>query len=174
MIKCPFCAEEIQGEAIKCKHCGEFLDGSARPRAAVGIASASEVTGFKPGELSLEEEALVKRYGLNASNYTPDKTGPQDGEEFYHYQERLRKRAEHMSRSGAASEHVQAGMDKFAERLREGLRDRFDGFGYALFLFLIFSFTFGIGDAHGWFMGIFSGILMFAVLELSYHLSKRH
>jgi predicted nucleic acid-binding Zn ribbon protein len=34
MKKCPFCAEEIQNEASKCKHCGEFLDEANRPSLA--------------------------------------------------------------------------------------------------------------------------------------------
>lgn len=35
-IQCPYCSELIQKKALKCKHCGEFLDSGQRSRSRPG------------------------------------------------------------------------------------------------------------------------------------------
>jgi len=131
-------------------------------------------TEFKPGELTPEEEELVRREGLNALNYIPQKTLEKHSEAFQKYEEKMRKRAEVMSRPKTDPERVQIEREERAQNLRESLKDRFDGFGYGMFLFVILGFTAAIIDSYGWPMGIFSGLLMLAVLELSYRLYARH
>lgn len=79
-----------------------------------------------------------------------------------------------MSRPKTDPERVQIEREERAHNIRKSLDNRFDGFAYGMFLLVVLGFTVLLIDSYGWPMGIFSGLLMLAVLELIYRLYARH
>ena len=138
------------------------------------IRESEELLKFKPGELTPEEEEVVKREGFHKGNFISQKMRQEELENLQKYKEKMRKREEVMSRPKTDPERIQLEREERVRKFHQIVASRFDAFGYHIFLIFIGIFAYFILDKYGWNMGIFCFLLMLAILELSYRLYKRH
>jgi phage shock protein C len=59
MKQCPYCAEDIQDQAVKCRHCGSMLEGSALSRTWYRSRRGKMIAGVCAG--------LAEQFGISVT-----------------------------------------------------------------------------------------------------------
>ena len=59
LVKCPYCAEMIKPEAIKCKHCGSDVKEASE---------AARLSNFKPSDIPFDAFFIRKKVGFDVND----------------------------------------------------------------------------------------------------------